>query len=218
MTIRAFVASLAALAVTAQGGAFDFPGLMPPSLSRSERPHPAIARLRDYQAVLHTNLGKIAIELDADSAPNAVRNFIKLAQRGFYDGTRFYCVFKGRMVLAGDPTGKGTGDAGYTLDYENSPVGHTAGTVAMDRSGEAGKNSGSRFFISVGSQHHLDRDYTVFGRVADGLEVARRISSAPARPQGGRPTPIEEIVIEQITVSKRAEKPGQSGKEGVGQE
>jgi len=211
-------AGLAALAATAQAAALQFPGLMPPSLSRSDKPNPAIARLRDYQAVLHTNLGKIAIELDADSAPNAVRNFIKLAQRGFYDGTRFYCVFKDRMILAGDPTGKGTSDAGYTLDYENSPVGHTAGTVAIDRSPKAGQNSGSRFFINVGSQHHLDRDYTVFARLADGLEVARRISAARARPAGGRPTPIEEIVIEQITVSKRAEKPGQSGKKGVGQE
>ena len=218
MTTRTLLASLlglAAMAATTQAGAMQFPGFMPPSLSRADKPHPAIAKLRDYKAVLHTNLGDITLEFDADSAPNTARNFLKLALRGFYDGSRFYCVFKDRMVLAGDPTSKGTGDVGYTLDYENSPVGHTAGTVAMDTSPTKGKNSGSRFFINVGSQHQLDRDYTVFARVTAGLEVVRRIGAAATRPNGGRPAPVEEIVIERIAVSKGQAPPATGAAKGA---
>lgn len=193
------------------------PGLFPPGLLRPPReptkPHPAIARLRKYGGVIHTNVGDITIRLHPEVAPNAVRNFIKLAQRGFYDGARIYCIFKGRMFLAGDPTGSGKGDNGTTLRFEPSLVPHLAGSLAMDRRPDepdpetAGKerrkvNSGSRFMVSVADQRHLDGDYTIFATITQGLSVAQRIAAARTRPNDGAPVPIEDIVIEQIDITR----------------
>ena len=196
----------------ASAGGLSFPGFAPPGSRGTEKPNPAIEALRDHTATLHTNLGDLVVALEPDGAPNAVRNFIKLAQKGFYDGSRFYGVFRDRMVLAGDPTGKGTGDVGYTLPHERSSLGHTPGTLAMDTAPpdpkstfSPRKNSGSRFFINVAAQHHLDRDYTVFGRITEGLEVARRMSQARTISQDGQPAPLEEIVIERITIAKKTE-------------
>jgi len=219
LTSRSWTCAAVVVALCARAGAasLPFPGLFSPGGARMDKPHPAIAALHDYRATLHTNLGDLAIKFEPDHAPNAVRNFIKLAHRGFYDGSRFYCVFKDKMILAGDPTGKGTGDVGYALDYEASPLGHTPGTLAMDRrpdaregGGTTRKNSGSRFLINVGKQHHLDRDYTVFARITDGLEVARRIGAAACRDHGGRPQPLEDMVIERITVEKTEPKKASS--------
>ena len=209
--IRKTIAGLLALALAAaaSAGALSFPPFMPPR--DSAKPHPAIAGLRDYSATVHTNLGDMALAFEPDQAPNAVRNFIKLALQGAYDGTRFYGVFKGRMILAGDPTAKGTGDVGYSLDHEPTVVGHAAGALAMDtlpRDPEdrfaPQKNSGSRFFICVSDQRHLDGDYTVFARITKGLAVAERISAARTAPGDGCPAPVEEIVIERITLAKKA--------------
>jgi peptidyl-prolyl cis-trans isomerase B (cyclophilin B) len=166
------------------------------------KPHPGIAALRGYVALIRTNAGNVTVELDADAAPNTVRNFIKLAERGFYDGQRFYCVFKDTMVLCGDPKGTGTSDVGYTIPFEPSPLPHLPGTVAMDRL-PPGPSSGSRFFINLKDQAHLDRDYAVFGRITDGTEVAQRIGETTANPNNGSPAPIEDVVIEDIQIKKK---------------
>ena len=194
--------SLAATGV-AQAGAlpFDFP--MPSR--RLEKPNPAVEALRSYSATLRTNLGNIDLRFCPSDAPNAVRNFLKLAQRGYYDGMRLRTVFKGTMVLAGDPTGDGKSDVGYTLAYESTLLPHTAGSLAMDRT-PPGPNSGSRFFISLADQRHLDRDYTVFAVIpegSDGLEVARRLGAAATRPDGGRPSPIADLLIEEVIITRK---------------
>jgi peptidyl-prolyl cis-trans isomerase B (cyclophilin B) len=156
----------------------------------------------------------MTIEFEPESAPNTVHNFLKLAERGAYDGQRFYCVFKGHMILAGDPAGTGTGDVGYTIPYESGRAFHAPGSLAMDRL-PPGPNSGSRFFIDLRDQKHLDGNYTVFGRISEGLDVAQRIGATPAKPNGGRPAPLEDVVIEQIVVSKKkqAQPPKETKKE-----
>ncbi|MFC1806687.1 peptidylprolyl isomerase [Planctomycetota bacterium] len=213
-----------ALGASASAGAMSFPPFMPPSRS-TEKPHPAIEKLRDYSATIHTSLGDMEIAFGPEDAPNAVRNFIKLALKGAYDGSRFDCIFKGKMVFAGAPKG----DAAQTIGHERSPLGNKAGTLAMDTVPRdpkdrfaAKKNSGSRFFINVVDQHHLDDDYTVFARItgAKGLDVAERIGQARTRPKDGQPTPIEDIVIERITITKKTEekkKDGPPGKPGDGE-
>ena len=205
-TFLAIVVALGAGALAAQPPAAPampapFPLIAPPPPSIS-KPNPAIAALQGYFATIRTNLGDLVVEFEPESAPNTVHNFIKLAERGFYDGQRFYCVFRDRMILAGDPTGTGTGDVGYTIPYEAGRAFHAPGSLATDRL-PPGPNSGSRFFIDLRDQKHLDGNYTVFGRITTGLDVAQRIGALPTQPNGGRPVPLEDAVIEEIIVSKK---------------
>ncbi len=204
---------LAFAPVAKAGAPFLFPGLS----RRALKPNPAAAALRDYSATLHTNLGDLSVRFYPDEAPNAVRNFIKLAQQGFYDGARVYCVFNDRMFLVGDPTGTGKGDNGTTIPHERTFAPITAGALLMDLAPERPakkrgakpekRNSGSRFMVCVADQRHLDGDFTVFGAIADGLDIAKRIGAAATKPNDGRPAPIEDLLIERITITKKTKKP-----------
>jgi len=214
--IAALIVLATATAVSA--GALPYAPWMP--TRGRETTHPAIETLRGCAATVHTNLGDIEIAFEPDDAPNAVRNFIKLALKGFYDGSRIYGVFADTMVLAGDPTATGKGDVGYTLDFERSFMGHDAGTLAMDTAPAdpkdkfaPRKSSGSRFFINVARQRHLDRDYTVFATITKGIAVAERIGRARTRPTDGAPAPVEDIVIERITVRTKEKKTSAEPKE-----
>ena len=129
MARHLFILLLALWTAAARGGALSGSRRPPP---RGEH-NPAIQALGQYRAVIRTTLGDLTVEFHADEAPNAVRNFIKLAQSGFYDDSPVYCIFKGRMFLAGDPTRTGTGDNGETLSFEKTPGPHAAGALAMDR-------------------------------------------------------------------------------------
>jgi peptidyl-prolyl cis-trans isomerase B (cyclophilin B) len=209
----ALLLGLAALASAGMPMRFGPPG-------RSAKPNPAVESLRQYSATVHTTMGDMQVRFYADEAPNAVQNFIKLALQGFYDGQRIYCIFPDRMVLAGDPTGTGTGDNGTQIPYERTYLSFIAGTLAMDRNPHAEPvkgpdgtprqmNSGSRFFIVVADQQHLDRDYTAFGTLTDGLDVAKRIGAARTTANEGTPKPVEDILIERISVKKRTSEPSE---------
>jgi len=183
--------------------------LAPP---RPTKANPAIVALRDYSATISTNVGDITIRFFPDAAPNTVRTFIKLAQRGRYDGKRFYCVFQERMILAGDPPGAAKSEGGPRIPHERSAMPHRAKTLAMDRT-PGGPSLATRFFINLEKQEHLDRDYTVFGAITKGLDVARAIGSVPTKLSDGSPEPIEEIVIEQVIVTKTKKKEAETSQE-----
>jgi peptidyl-prolyl cis-trans isomerase B (cyclophilin B) len=133
-------------------------------------------------AVLETAKGTIRAELFADEVPNTVANFEKLANQGFYDGTRFHRVIRNFMIQGGDPyskTGKGpvgTGGPGYTIKCETprNVHKHVAGTLSMAHAGK--DTGGSQFFICHSPQPHLDGVHTVFGQVTAGLEVVQSIA------------------------------------------
>lgn len=133
------------------------------------------------KAVIETNHGKIVINLLPDIAPETVRNFIKLAESKFYDGTLFHRVIPGFMIQGGDPNSKqpdksswGTGGPGYNLKAEFNPKSHLRGIVSMARSTDP-DSAGSQFFIVTTDSTFLDRQYTVFGEVIEGMEVADTI-------------------------------------------
>lgn len=154
-------------------------------------------------AVLETNMGKITIELLPDVAPNHVENFKKLSRSGFYDGTTFHRVIPGFMIQGGDPNSKdddrsndGTGGPGYTIDAEFSDMKHVRGIVSMARSSDP-NSAGSQFFIVVKDSPHLDRLYTAFGKVIEGLDVVDQIVSVP---RDGRDNPIKKVTIEKVTI------------------
>lgn len=114
--------------------------------------------------------GSILIELYPDSAPNHVANFKALAGKGFYDGLKFHRVITGFMAQGGDPDGNGTGGPGYAIDAEFNDRKHVRGTLAMARSANP-NSAGSQFYICFSPQPHLDRQYTVFGQVIEGMDV-----------------------------------------------
>ena len=134
------------------------------------------------QATFETNKGTIVAELYDKDAPNTVANFEKLANSGFYDGTRFHRVIPNFMIQGGDPyskTGKGrvgTGGPGYTIkcETEKNVHKHVAGTLSMAHAGK--DTGGSQFFICHSAQPHLDRVHTVFGQVTKGQDVVSQIA------------------------------------------
>ncbi len=132
-------------------------------------------------AIIETNLGTIAFKLLPDLAPETVRNFEKLARDGFYNSTLFHRVIPGFMIQGGDPNTKsgnkntwGTGGPGHTIKAEFSSRSHHRGIVSMARSQDP-NSAGSQFFIVTTDSTFLDRQYTVFGEVIEGMDVADKI-------------------------------------------
>ncbi len=151
--------------------------------------------------------GVIKLEFYPGRAPNHVENFKKLARDHFYDGTTFHRVIPGFMIQTGDPNTKdpdtsrwGMGGPGYTLDAEFNKAPHLRGTVSMARS-EDPDSAGSQFFICVDRVSHLDGNYTVFGKVFEGMDVADKIANA-ARDRNDRP--LENVFVESIRIESRS--------------
>ena len=156
------------------------------------------------KAIVNTNLGNIQFELLSDIAPETVRNFIKLAKSGFYDGTLFHRVIPKFMIQGGDPNTKesdkstwGTGGPGYNMKAEFNSRSHLRGIVSMARSSDP-DSAGSQFFIVTSDSTFLDREYTVFGQVVDGMEVADKIVNLP---RDGNDCPLQEAKMLQVTIS-----------------
>lgn len=123
---------------------------------------------------IDTDAGSILIELYPDSAPNTVANFKALVSEGFYDGLTFHRVIPGFVAQGGDPSGNGTGGPGYRIKAEFNDRKHERGTVAMARTADP-DSAGSQFYICFAPQPHLDGQYTVFGKVVEGMEVVDQI-------------------------------------------
>jgi peptidyl-prolyl cis-trans isomerase B (cyclophilin B) len=128
---------------------------------------------RMKEAEIHTSKGTMKIKFFEEDAPNTVKNFIDLAEKGFYDGLTFHRVIPDFVIQGGCPDGTGAGGPGYTIDCEldGDNQYHDRGVLSM---AHAGRNTGgSQFFICHNRQNtqHLDRNHTVFGRVYEGFEV-----------------------------------------------
>lgn len=150
------------------------------------------------QVRLVTNYGSITLGFRPDKAPNHVRNFVKLAKNGFYDGTRFHRVIKGFMLQGGCPNTKegatgrpGTGDPGYKIDAEFNDLKHKRGVLSAARSASP-NSAGSQFFIMHQAATHLDGQYTAYGQVEEGLDIIDKIANVKC---GGpqRSTPEEPV-------------------------
>lgn len=151
-------------------------------------------------ARLETNIGEVVIELQTETAPKAVWNFVKLAQKGYYRGVRFHRNIKNFMIQGGDPTG--TGKGGQSIwgknfqDEFDGPLTHSErGMVSMANKGK--NTNSSQFFITYKPAKHLDRKHTIFGKVVDGLDTLDKMEAVPVD-EGSRP--LREIVIKDIVV------------------
>ena len=148
-------------------------------------------------ATLHTNHGAIALELFEEDAPKTVGNFVKLSKDGFYDGITFHRVIPDFMIQSGCPRGDGTGGPGYEFEDEANEHGVVRGALAMANRGP--DTNGSQFFIvTTEAASWLDGKHTVFGRVAEGMEVVDEISSVDRDAQD---RPRDPVTIERIELS-----------------
>lgn len=126
-------------------------------------------------AVLETSKGKIKFALFEDKAPISTKNFIGLAERGFYTNMVFHRVVPGFVIQTGDPTGTGTGGSNKTIPLEIHPgLKHNLGAVGMARSSDPNSAS-SQFYITLADVHDLDGNYAVFGQVVEGMDVVKKI-------------------------------------------
>jgi peptidyl-prolyl cis-trans isomerase B (cyclophilin B) len=161
---------------------------------------------KDYQAVLETDFGKIVLDFYKDLAPYHVRNFIDLANLGFYDGLLFHRIIKGEAIFGGSPTGDERGSPGFTIGPEPNGLKVLPGTVAQVRNINTGADeSGSIFMIAATAQPDLDSKFTVFARVSDGLETVKAIANVPT--VGGAPRmpsrPIKDVKILKVTIREK---------------
>ena len=154
-------------------------------------------------AEIHTTAGEIDVRFFPDKAPNHVKNFIDLAESGFYNGIKFHRVIPGFMIQGGDPNTKsgapetwGTGGSPNKVKAEFNDVHHARGILSMARTMDPNSAS-SQFFIMVADAPSLDNQYSAFGKVIRGMEVADKIVSAArdANDRPKNPTTIERIVI-----------------------
>ncbi len=150
-------------------------------------------------AVFETNLGNFTVELYQDKAPTTVDNFIKLAEKKFYDATIFHRVIDGFMIQGGDPNGDGTGGPGYSIrDEFHKDLKHSeVGILSMANAGP--NTGGSQFFITVAPTPWLDNHHTIFGKVISGMDVVMKISKVKTNPND---KPLEKVVVKTIRIQK----------------
>ena len=157
------------------------------------------------EGLITTNFGNIKIKLLPDIAPETVRNFTTLAKSKFYDGTLFHRVIPGFMIQGGDPNTKkpdknawGIGGPGYNINAEFNSRSHLRGIVSMARSSDP-DSAGSQFFIVTSDSTFLDKEYTVFGEVVEGMDTADKIVSLP---RDANDCPLQEAKMLQLTISE----------------
>lgn len=156
-------------------------------------------------AIIETSKGTITFKFFPEYAPETVKNFTELAQKGFYDKLTFHRVIPDFMIQGGDPSGNGTGGETYkgpgtTLKAEIVPqLKHINGAVSMARKGGDLNSATSQFFIVQNPKgaHFLDNQYTVFGQVVDGLDVVSAIANVK---RNGDDMPLEAVVMKKVTI------------------
>jgi len=164
---------------------------------------------REAAVLAIRDLGEIRIELLSDKAPKTVEHFKKLAAAGSFDGTTFHRVIPDFMIQGGDPNTRdrdprndGKGGGGQNISDELSDVSHARGVVSIANRGRP-NTGGSQFFIVVSDSPHLDGNYSAFGRVTAGMEIADKIASTPRDEYGryGPPDrPLENVVVESVRI------------------
>jgi peptidyl-prolyl cis-trans isomerase B (cyclophilin B) len=151
------------------------------------------------QARIKTNLGEMVVRFFPDVAPGHVKNFCDLAEKGFYNGVIFHRVIKDFMIQGGCPKGNGTGGPGYTIkdEVKGNNKQHLKGALSMAKTA-APNTGGSQFFIMHGRHaSHLDGVHTVFGELAQGMDVLDKIATTPVGP-GDRPK--TEVKMLSVTI------------------
>jgi peptidyl-prolyl cis-trans isomerase A (cyclophilin A) len=159
---------------------------------------------QEIYAIFDTTEGSFKIKLFADQAPKTVENFVGLAEgaktgKPFYDGTVFHRVIPNFMVQGGDPEGTGRGGPGYRFEDEfHADLKHSKpGMLSMANAGP--NTNGSQFFITVAATSWLDKKHTVFGEVAEGYDIVKKISEVPRNSQD---RPLKEVRVNSVKIER----------------
>lgn len=166
-----------------------------------EKPELTIDKTKTYTATLETDEGNIVIDLFANKTPITVNNFVYLANEGFYNGTIFHRVIDGFMIQGGDPNGDGSGGPGYKFDDEPFEGEYEKGIVAMANAGP--NTNGSQFFI-MHADYPLPKNYVIFGKVKEGIEVVDKIATVEVEigMGGEKSKPVNPVVVKQVTIEE----------------
>jgi cyclophilin family peptidyl-prolyl cis-trans isomerase len=154
-----------------------------------------------HLVTISTNFGDIQFETYDADAPKTVKNFITLADKGYYNGLTFHRIIAGFMIQGGDPTGNGSGGPGYQFEDELNPntesykKGYARGTVAMANAGP--NTNGSQFFI-MHEDYPLPNNYTIFGHVVKGMDVVDKITDVKT---GANDRPVEAVIMQKVMVT-----------------
>lgn len=151
--------------------------------------------------------GVMKLELYPEIAPNTVKNFIALANSGFYDGTVFHRIYAGFMIQGGDPEGTGSGGPGYSIKGEfaangfQNDLSHERGVISMARATKP-DTAGSQFFIMHADYTGLDGQYAAFGKLIEGYETLDAIAATPVTYNlwGEKSVPLVNVVMESVRV------------------
>jgi cyclophilin family peptidyl-prolyl cis-trans isomerase len=148
-----------------------------------------------------TSMGNFTIQLFEEQAPKTVDNFVKLAEKDFYNGVIFHRVIDGFMIQGGDPTGTGRGGPGYKFADEFHPqLRHSSeGMLSMANAGP--NTNGSQFFITLAPTPHLDNRHAVFGKVVEGMDVVKKIGKTQT---GAMDRPVTDVVMKTVKIEKVA--------------
>ncbi|MFP4520945.1 MAG: peptidylprolyl isomerase [Fibrobacterota bacterium] len=176
--------------------------LLPSALSLNE----AASRMKAMEADIKTTAGTITVSFFPEKAPLTCLSFLARAESGFYEGTVFHRVIPGFMIQGGDPNSKdnnpandGLGGPAFSIPHEFNNISHARGILSMARPADKKAGAGSQFFIMHANSTHLDGQYTAFGKVMSGMDVADKIANSPT---GRANRPEEPPVIEEIIVRK----------------
>ena len=150
-------------------------------------------------AHFETSMGNFTIELFEQQTPNTVGNFVKLAEKNFYDGVILHRVIDGFMIQGGDPTGTGRGGPGYQFadEFHQQLKHNSEGILSMANAGP--NTNGSQFFITLAPTPHLDGKHAVFGKVSEGMDVVRKIGKTPTK-AGDRP--VTDVVMNKVKIER----------------
>ncbi len=194
-----------AAAVASQGPAANTADVASRNNKYKSPPPMTIDKAKKYTATITTNKGTMKADLFVDTAPITVNNFVFLANDHFYDGVIFHRIVAGFVIQGGDPTGTGMGGPGYKFPDEPSSFtrNYEKGTLAMANSGP--NTNGSQFFICVDNltaKGALPKQYTIFGKVTEGLDVIDKILAVPrtAGSDGAQSKPTEKVFMESVTI------------------
>ena len=169
------------------------------------RPTERLDPSKTYTAELETSCGSFTIRLDQRTSPNAAASFVQLARSGFFDDTIFHRIVPGFVIQAGDPTVTGSGGPGYsTRDRVPRDASYGPGVVAMAKAEpEPAGTAGSQFFVVTGTSTTLTPDYALLGKVTKGMDAVQAIGELGDPASGGTGTPIQSVIIEQVTIGER---------------
>ncbi len=199
---KIFAALLAVLVLAGCSGKADTPqSTLDPNYKQTD------TSLLHHAEIVVKDMGTIKVELDEGAAPETVKNFMNLAESGFYDGLTFHRAVKDFMIQGGDPSGTGTGGSEQMIKGEfaangiENPISHLKGTISMARRSTNYDSASSQFFIMVADYTGLDGNYAAFGHVTEGQEIADQIAeNAKPVDSNGLLSKPDQPVIETIRI------------------